>query len=76
MISGLFRGLGKLALLAASAAFLVSISLLIGGSFLMTYPLLRKSPKNRRMQATMQMASAGMLLLSTLRSNANDDDVE
>lgn len=65
MTRALFRGLGNLALLAASAAFLVSVSLLLFGSFLITWPILRKSPRERRMHAVAEMASAGLVLLST-----------
>ena len=64
IIIALFKTLGRLALLAATAAFLTGVSLLILGSYLMTWPVLRKSPRNQRLSATIDMATAGLALLA------------
>lgn len=65
MFRSLFRGLGKLALWGASLAFLTGVSLLLLGAWLATFPILRLSPRQRRIEATMEMASAAMKLVST-----------
>lgn len=69
MFNALFRGFGKLALLAATAAFLTAVSLLLLGSFLITWPVLRKSPRDQKIQAATNLASAGMVMLATLQKN-------
>lgn len=70
MIRALFRALGNLALLAVSMALLSAVSLLLFGSFLLTWPILRKSPKEKRLQATVQLASA---VLTTVQAYASAD---
>lgn len=58
MIRAFFKGLGSLAFLAATAAFLTAVSLFLLGSFLATWPILRKSPRERRIKATADLAAA------------------
>lgn len=73
IIVALFKTLGKLALLAATAALLTAVSLLLVGSYLMTWPVLRKSPRNRRIQATVELATAGMALLMAYQTKAGEE---
>lgn len=65
MTRGLFRALGSLALLLACTAGLVALSCLLFGSFLISYPALRKSPRERRLRASADLAAAGLQLLQT-----------
>jgi cytochrome c oxidase assembly factor CtaG len=64
MIKSMFRGAGQVALWAATMAFLAGVSLLLVGSFLLTWPILRKSPRDRRIKATMDFAAAGLTLMT------------
>lgn len=68
MFSAMVQSVGRLVLLAATAAFLTAVSLLIFSSFLMTWPLLRKSPRERKLIAAAELASAGLTLLGTLQT--------
>lgn len=65
MIRGMFKGLGKLALWAATAAFLTAVSLFVFGSFLTTYPILRLSPRDKRIRVTSDLAVAAMAAIQT-----------
>lgn len=56
----MIRALGKLAISIAILGFLSAVSLLLLGSFLMTWPIMRKSPRDAKIQATVEMASAVM----------------
>lgn len=69
---GMFKGLGRLAVWAATAAFLTAVSLFIVGSFLMTYPILRKSPREQRIKVTADLAVAAV---AAIQAFANRDDV-
>jgi hypothetical protein len=64
MIRSMFRGAGRIALWAATMAFLAGVSLLLAGSWLLTYPVLRKSPRERRLKASMDFVSSGIALLT------------
>ena len=64
MIATMFRGIGRVALLLASMAFLAGVSLFVFGSFLLTWPLLRLSPRDRRVKAGVDFASSAMTLLT------------
>lgn len=64
MITALFRGAGKIALLLATMAFLAVISLFVVGSFILTWPVHRSSPRERKLKASMDFAQAGMTLLT------------
>lgn len=67
----LFTGLGKLALFVATAAFLTSVSLFLLGAFCLTWPIMRKSPKERRIAATVNLAQAG---LTTIQAFAREHE--
>lgn len=64
MIRAIFAGLGKLALAAATMAFLTATALLVLSAFLVTFPILRVSPRERRMKASMELAAAGLAVIS------------
>lgn len=64
MIAAMFRGLGQFALLLVSMALLVVMSLFVIGSFLLTWPLHRLSPRDKRLRASVGFASSGMTLLT------------
>ena len=51
---------GRGFLLLASMAFLTGVSLFVVGAYLATWPLMRKSPRNARMQSVIDMAVALM----------------
>lgn len=63
MIRAMFAGLGKLALAAATMAFLTATALLVLSAFLVTFPVLRCSPRERRMKASMELAAAGLAVI-------------
>lgn len=71
MFRAVTRGLARLALLACTASFLTAVSLLLIGSFLMTWPVLRKSPRDQKLAATVDMATAAMVLLSKFRPESS-----
>jgi hypothetical protein len=73
MIRSLFIALGKLAMLAAAAAFIAGASLFILGAFLTTFPILRMSPRDRRIRAVMEMVGAGAALASTFSRGPVDE---
>jgi hypothetical protein len=73
MIKAFSLNLGKLTLLLATTAFLTAVSLFLLGSYLMTWPILRKSPRNQRIEATINLAQAGMALLTTFQGNTDGE---
>ena len=48
----------------ATCAFLVAVSLFVIGSYILTWPLLRLSPRERRIRATVDFASSAMATLT------------
>ena len=68
------RGLGRFAGIMATAALLTSLSLFIVSAYLMTWPILRKSPREQRLAAATQLATASMSFLATLRPNDEPTD--
>lgn len=64
MIRALFKGAGRIALWLATMAFLSAVGLFVVGSFLLMWPILRMSPREKRIKATMDFASAGMTMLT------------
>lgn len=63
----LFSALGRFALLLATAAFLTAVSLFLVGAFLSTWPILRKSPRDARIRATADLASAAVTAIAAFR---------
>lgn len=56
---------GRFALFLAVMAFLTAVSLFVGGAFLATWPIMRVSPRNRRLQSLVGLAVA---LMSVVRA--------
>lgn len=72
MIRALFRTTANLAFLAATMAFLVSVSLFLSGAFLATWPILRHSPRDRRLRAIAELAAAAMAAATAFGSHTRD----
>ena len=73
MISKLFRAAGRFAIWLATMAFLAAVSLFIIGGFLLTWPLLRMSPRDRRIKATVDFATSTMALATVFSRNQITD---
>lgn len=69
MIGGLFKGLASLALWAAGAAFITGVTLLLVGSWLATWPLLRMSPRDRRVRAALDLVASGVALAGAFQKS-------
>ena len=63
----LARLFGRAFLSLAGLAFLVGVSLFLFGSYLLTWPMLRLPPRERRMQAAVQLGSAVMGAMMAFR---------
>jgi hypothetical protein len=74
MIRTIFAGLGKLALAAATMAFLTAVTLLVASAFLTTFPLLRISPRERRLKAAVELAGAGLAMMGAVAAGRGDTD--
>lgn len=59
----MFRMLGKFAVALATMAFLVAASLFLVGAYLLTWPVLRKSPRNAKIQAATNLGLAAFQAL-------------
>lgn len=66
MIRKAFAALGRFILLLASLAFVAALSLFVFGTFLLTWPILRLSPRDRKLRATVNLASSAMTLFTVL----------
>lgn len=69
------RGLGHVAMFTVAAALITVASLFIMGAYLTTWPILRTSPRNRKVRATVDLASAGMTFLSIFQQE-NDTQLQ
>lgn len=69
MIRALFRLAGRFALLLATMAFLVGVSLFIVGSYILTWPILRLSPRDQKIAALTDVAAAGMKLMTVFSAS-------
>lgn len=67
----LLRGTGKLIIGAATLGIMAGVSLFLVGTYVLTFPVLRKSPKARKLRATVDLASA---LVTTLAVFERDLD--
>lgn len=70
MIRTLFKGLGRFALTLATMAFLAAVSLFVLGGFLLTWPILRLSPRDRKIKATMDLAQSAMTMLTVFSQDS------
>lgn len=53
----ILRGLGRWGVILATTAALTVASLFVFGSFLITWPILRMSPRDRRLRVTADLVS-------------------
>lgn len=74
MVSALAKGVGKLALLAVCLSVITAVTLLLFGSWLLTWPMLRMSPQNRKIKAIVDLAAAAMVALQALNIEGNDGE--
>lgn len=65
----LLRTLGKIVLGAAMLGLLTSVSLFLMGTYLLTFPILRQSSKAKKLQATVNLASALVTTLAVYESD-------
>lgn len=66
MIRSAFAALGRFILFIAGLALVVAISLFVFGSFVLTWPILRLSPRDRTLRATVNFASSAMTLFTVV----------
>lgn len=64
MIRTLFAALGRFLLFLCGLAFVTAVSLFVFGSFMLTWPILRLSPRDRKLRATVNFASAAMTMVT------------
>lgn len=75
MIASLARGLGKLTLLLVSLTVITGLSLLLFGSYLLTWPMLRLSPRDRKIRAMVDLSSAALAALAALQPAHADERI-
>jgi cytochrome c oxidase assembly factor CtaG len=68
------RLIGKAFVLLASMALLTGVSLFIIGAYMISWPILRQSPRTRRKQAASQLAVSLFTLAQAFQSEHSDDD--
>lgn len=66
MIRPAFAALGRFILLLASLVFVAALSIFALGTFILTWPILRLSPRDQKLRATTNFASAAMTLFTVL----------
>lgn len=71
-----FTSLGRVALSLAAVAFLTTAALFVVGSYMVTWPVLRLPPRERRVRAAMDLASAGMATMQAFARKAQSDTTE
>ena len=67
MVAALARATGKFAFLLVSLAVISGVSLLLFGSYILTWPVLRLSPGNRKVKAMVELMGAAMAALAALQ---------
>ena len=74
MVTALARATGKVAFLAVSLAVITGVSLLLFGSYIMTWPVLRLSPANRKVKAMVDLTAAAFAALAALQPEGKEGD--
>ena len=64
MIRALFSALGRFLLFLCTLAFVAAVSLFVFGSFILTWPILRLKPRDQKLRATVNFASAAMTMFT------------
>lgn len=72
MLGALARLVGGLLLALAATAALTAVSLLVLSSFALTLPILRLSPRNRRIRAGTQLVSAVLVAMQAFSPEGDD----
>jgi hypothetical protein len=67
MTASLARVVGRMTLLLVSLTIITGVSLLLFGSYLLTWPVLRLSPANRKVRAIVDLSAAAMAALAALQ---------
>jgi hypothetical protein len=70
----MIRGCGRFALTLATMGFLVTLSLFLMASYMLTWPLLRTSPRERRLRASAELASAVMGAIQAFAPTGDNED--
>ena len=73
MVAALARATGKFAFLLVSLAVISGVSLLLFGSYVLTWPVLRLSPTNRKVRAMVDLMGAAMGALAALQPEKTED---
>jgi len=68
VVAGLARATGKLAFLLVSLTVITGVSLLLFGSYILTWPVLRLSPTNRKVKAMVDLSGAALAALAALQT--------
>lgn len=66
MIRATFALLGRILLLLAGVLFVAALSIFVFGTFILTWPILRLSPRDQKLRATTNFASSAMTLFTIL----------
>lgn len=69
MIGKAAAALGRLCLLGVALTFIIGATLLLFGSYLLTWPVMRKSPRNKRIKASVDLASAALVWMQAFGDN-------
>lgn len=75
MIRRLSIALGKLVLTLAGMALITAAALFVLAAFLTTWPILRLSPRERHLKATLDAAAAGAQLLAAFKGEQLLEDL-
>lgn len=73
MIASIARGVGKLTLLLVSLTVITGVSLLLFGSYLLTWPVLRLSPSNRKVKSLVDLSAAALAALAAMQPPEKTD---
>lgn len=68
------KTIAKFALFLATMAFLVSVSLFLMCSFCLTWPIMRKSPREQRIRATAETAAAAVSMIQIFAAQQRKDN--
>lgn len=73
-VAKLGKAFGGLVLLVAVMAFITAISLFVVGGFLVSWPILRLSPRGRRKQSVVNLGVALMAAYVAFQPEQLEDD--
>lgn len=75
MVASLAKGVGKFAFLLVSLSIISGVSLLLFGSYLLTWPVLRLSPRDRKVKAIVDLTGAAMAALAAWQPPPSDERI-